>query len=84
MVLELRMGPPRGGKVRGRGGNGKCPANSGADNHLRDEKGDAMSVSVDKGEAGPTDTGLAVPDRAAFDRLEAEFRALEYAETLRD
>lgn len=51
--------------------------------HLRDEEGDAMSVSVDKGPAGPTDTGLAVPDRAAFDRLEAEFKALDHSETLR-
>jgi hypothetical protein len=51
--------------------------------HLRDAEGDAMSVSVDKGPAGPTDTGLAVPDRAAFDRLEAEFRALDHSETLR-
>ncbi len=42
-----------------------------------------MSVSVDKGPAGPTDTGLAVPDRATFDRLEAEFKALEHSETLR-
>lgn len=51
--------------------------------HIRDAEGDAMSVSVDKGPAGPTDTGLAVPDRAAFDRLEAEFRALDHSETLR-
>lgn len=52
--------------------------------HIGDAEGDAMSVSVDKGPAGPTDTGLAVPDRAAFDRLEAEFEALAHSETLRD
>lgn len=51
--------------------------------HLRGTEGDAMSVSVDRGPAGPTDTGLAVPDRAAFDRLEAEFRSLDQSETLR-
>ena len=52
--------------------------------HVSDAEGDAMSVSVDKGPAGPTDSGLAVPDRAAFDRLEAEFEALAHSETLRD
>ena len=51
--------------------------------HIRDAERDAMSVSVDKGPAGPTDTGLAVPDRAAFDRLAAEFEALGQSETLR-
>ena len=51
--------------------------------HVSDAEGDAMSVSVDKGPAGPTDSGLAVPDRAAFDQLEAEFEALAHSETLR-
>lgn len=51
--------------------------------HVRDDEGDAMSVSVDKGPAGPTAAGIAVPDRAAFDRLEAEFRALDGSEALR-
>ena len=51
--------------------------------HIRDAEGDAISVSVDKGPAGPTDTGLAVPDRATFEQLEAEFRALDQSEVLR-
>jgi hypothetical protein len=44
------------------------------------ERGDIISMNVVKGVPGPTKFGVAVPDRASFDRLRDNFLALEHSE----
>jgi hypothetical protein len=44
------------------------------------ERGDIISMNVIKGVQGPTKFGVAVPDRASFDRLRDDFLALEQSE----